>query len=153
MPDPDVSKELGSAATWFLGMMATAILGLSSAVGLQWKHSNKVYGYRLAERDTLKDALNNTANATRDATKAQEDQNEVVKELADAMRALATAYDRVNERLAMQFDHHREHGRDILQRLDDNTKALASMADAVRTNTAMLTEVRNHNLNLKSGIG
>jgi hypothetical protein len=130
--DPEVAKELGSAATWFIGMMGTAILGLSTAVGMQWKHANKVYGFRLAERDTLKDALNNAANAQAAATKAQEEQNRVTEELADAVRLMAAAFDRLTERLKEQADDAKERSRDLVVKIEDHSRVIASQAEATR---------------------
>ena len=132
MADPEVAKELGSAATWFLGMMATAILGLSSAVGVQWKHASKVYGYRLAERDTLKDALNNAANTQAAATRAQEEQNRVIEELADAVRLMAGAFDRLTDRLKEQADDAKDRNRDLMAKLDEHGKVIGSQAEATR---------------------
>jgi hypothetical protein len=130
--DPDVAKELGSAAAWFLGMMGTAIVALSTAVGLQWKHANKVYGFRLAERDTLKDALNNAANALAAATKAQEEQNRVTEELADAVRLMAGAFDRLTEKLKEQAEDAKERHRDIFIKIEDHSRVIASQAEATR---------------------
>jgi hypothetical protein len=144
MADPDGLKDLGGPAAWFISMMASAIIALAAAVGLQWKHANKVYGYRLSERDTLNAALVGAAKSQDASTRAQEEQNRVTEELADAMRSLANAFERLNERLAMQFDHGKDHARDQLGRIDDNTKAIGSLAEALRVNTGIVTDIRNN---------
>lgn len=132
MADPDVAKELGSAAAWFLGLCVGAITFLAGGNALQWKHSNKVYGYRLAERDTLKDALNNSANAQRDATKAQDEQNRVTEELADAVRLMAGAFDRLTERLKERADDDKDRNRDLVAKLEEHKAVIASQAEATR---------------------
>lgn len=140
----DGLKELGGPASAFIGMLVTAIGALATAVGLQWKQANKVYGYRLAERDTLRDALNGATKAQEAHTRATEERNRVTEELADAMRALAAAFDRLNERLTMQHDHHKEHDRDHLRLIEAQTATIGSLAEALRVNTGIVTDIRNH---------
>lgn len=142
--DPETVKELGGAAAWFIGMMATAIAGLATAVGLQWKHGNKVYGFRLAERDELNKALTGSAKAQEAATRAQEEQNRVIEELADAMRAMASSHERLIERLAMQSDHGKDRERDLFSKMEDIVRAVASMAEANRNTGAIASDIRNH---------
>jgi len=135
-------KELGPSGA-FISLMSTAILGLSGAVALQWKHANKVYGYRLAERDTLKDALNGNTKALADMTRATEDRNRATEELAEAIDKLAQAFERMNDRLMMQHDVMKEQGKDQASAIKDQVEVISSLADAMRVNTGMLTEVRN----------
>lgn len=144
MPDTEGLKELGGAASTFIGMMATAIVGLASAVGIQWKHASKVYGYRLAERDTLRDALNAATKAQEASTRSADERNRVIGELADAMRELATTFEKLHERLGMQHENNRDHSRDQQRLMDDQIKAIGALADAVRVNTGMVTDIRNH---------
>lgn len=127
----------------FISMMATAITALGSAVAVQWKQAAKVYGYRLAERDTLRDALNGNTKAVENFTRASEERNRVTEELADAIVKLAAAFDRQNDRLVLQHEVMKDQGRNQSHSIDDMIKAIGSMADAVRVNTGMVTDVRN----------
>lgn len=137
MADPDGLKELGGAASAFIGMMATAIVALAGAVGIQWKHSSKVYGYRLAERDTLRDALNGNTKAVENFTRATEERNRVTEELAEAIDKLAQAFERQNDRLVMHHESVREQGKDAV-------KVIGEMAEALRNNTGIVTDIRSH---------
>lgn len=94
-------KDLGPSGA-FISMMATAVAGLSAAVGIQWRQANKVYGYRLAERDTLNKALTDSTGAMIAATRAIQELKEVTERLADAIERQANAFERVNDRAEMQ---------------------------------------------------
>jgi hypothetical protein len=143
MADPDGLKELGGAASAFIGMMGTAIVALAGALGVMWKHSSKVYGFRLAERDTLTNALNAATKAQEAQTRAMEEQNRVIADLADAIREQATMFEKLHERLGMQQEHARERERDQRGQLDDQTKAITEMSNSIRVLTGILTDVRN----------
>ena len=143
LPDPEVSKELGGAAAWFLGLCVAAITALGGGNVLQWKHSTKVYGYRLKERDDLRDALNDATKSREAATRAQEEQNRVIEELADAMRVLAAAFERHTDRLGLQFEHGKDKEREHANRLELNTRVVGELAEALRNNTAIVSDIRN----------
>jgi F0F1-type ATP synthase membrane subunit b/b' len=144
MADPDGLKELGGAASAFIGMMGTAVVALASAVGFQWKQANKVYGYRLKERDDLRDALNAATKSQEAATRSAEERNRVTQELAEAMRELANSIENLQQRLAMQHEHARDQSREQARSIDDNVKAIGGLADALRVNTGVVTDIRNH---------
>lgn len=143
MSDMKGLETLGAAGT-FISLMATAIVALASAVGIQWRQANKVYGYRLTERDTLKDALNGNTKAMADQTEAAKERNRVIEDLAEAVEKLAVAFDRMNDRLVYQYEQTRDQRRDEVQ-------VISEMAQAVRTQTAMLTDVRNRLLYPQGG--
>lgn len=143
MPDIEGLKELGPIGT-FVGMMATAIVALSTAVGVQWKSANKVYGQRIAERDDYRDTLNANTKAVENFVRTSEQRNQITEELAAAVAKLAAVFERLNDRLEMQHDWVKENARDRIRDNDDMIKTVASMADAVRVNTGMVTDVRDH---------
>lgn len=101
MPDMEGLKELGPSGA-FISMMATAIVGLSAAVGVQWRQGNKVYGYRLAERDILNKALSDSTVAISAMTRATNELKEVTEKLVDAIERQANAFERVNDRAEIQ---------------------------------------------------
>ncbi len=142
MASDEILHSMGPAG-YFIGMMATAVTALAAGNVFQYKHSNKVYGYRLAERDTLRDALNASAKAIEAQNRASEERNRVTEELADAMRALSGSFDKLTERLAMQHEHGRDKASDQTRQLEKLVEVFAANADAVRNNTAIVTDVRN----------
>lgn len=136
-------KELGGVASAIIGMMATAIMGLSTANVVQWKQAAKVYGFRLAERDTLRDALNASTNALQAATKAAEERNRVIADLADAVRDMAATFEKLHERLGYQHEHMREQQRDHARSMDDAATAIGALSNSLQVNTGVVTDIRN----------
>ena len=144
MADMDGMKALGGPAYAFISMMAGTIVVLAGAVGVQWKQANKVYGYRLAERDTLRDALNASTKAQEAQTRATEERNRVTEELTQAIRDLASAFDRQNEREKLQQEHEaRERSRDEVHSAA-MVATISSLAEALRNNTGIVTDIRSH---------
>lgn len=143
MTDPDGMKELGGAAAAFIGMMGTAIVTLAGAVAIQWKQAAKVYGYRLAERDTLKDALNGATKAQEAATKVAEERNRVTADLADAIRDQTSTFEKLLQRIDFQYENMREQARDHHRSMDDQVKAITELAGSIRVNTGTVQDIRN----------
>lgn len=143
MADPDGMKELGGAASAFIAMMASAILALAGAVTVQWKQSSKVYGFRLKERDDLRDALNGATKAQEAATKVAEERNRVVAELADAIRDQTSTFEKLLQRIDFQYENQREQTRDHHRSLDDQVKVIGEMAGSIRNLDGSIREVRN----------
>lgn len=134
-------KGMGAAGA-AISVLLTACGALAGAVVFQWKQANKVYGFRLAERDTLNKALTDNTKAIEGMTRATEERNQVTQELADAIAKQAAAFERVNDRVGFYHEDNKE-------KLTDLRKVTEAMAEAVRTNTGMVTEVRNGNLLLQ----
>jgi hypothetical protein len=120
----------------FISVLVTFIMGLATAVAIQWRHSNKVYGYRLAERDTLNKALTDSTAAINSMTKTADDLNEVTEELAAAITAQASASARLGDRQQMQH----EVLKDEVQR---QGMVISASAEATRVNSGILTDIRN----------
>lgn len=129
-------RDMGPAGA-VISVLLTAIGGLVSAVMIQYRQGNKVYGYRLAERDTLNKALTDNTAAINAMTRATEERNRVTEELAAAIGNLASAFERVNDRLEMQHtvmkDEVQRHG-----------LVVSAVADAMRNVAGIVTDVRNH---------
>ncbi len=132
----DALKGMGPAGA-FISLQLTAITGLVAAVVLQWKQANKVYGYRLAERDLLNKALTDNTTAINAMTRTAEERNKATHELAEAIDRMASAFERLNDRLGMQHEN-------VKEQLKDSVEAIKSMAEAVRVNTGMVTDIRNY---------
>src|SRR3954471_23995277 len=106
-------KEMGAAGA-AISVLLTAIGGLVTAVVFQYKQGNKVYGYRLAERDTLNKALTDNTAAIHAMTRTAEERNKATQELADAIEKMASAFERLNDRLAMQHDVQKDQLKDSI---------------------------------------
>ena len=131
MADLEGLKELGPSGA-FISMMATAIVGLSTAVGIQWRQANKVYGYRLAERDTLNKSLSDSTVAINAMTRATNELKEVTEKLADAIERQANAFNRVADRVEMQHS--------ILK--DELGRHGIAISEAARVHNQTVVEIR-----------
>jgi len=128
----DTLRAMGPAGA-AISVLLTAVAALSGAVVFQWKQGNKVYGYRLAERDTLNKALTDSSATTNAANKIAEERNDIISELADV-----TAKQTIGlEHLKSQFEELKDLGK-------EQTKVIASLAEAHRTNTGIITDIRNY---------
>src|SRR3954471_21640426 len=85
-------KEMGAAGA-AISVLLTAIGGLVTAVVFQYKQGNKVYGYRLAERDTLNKALTDSSSAMNALSKIAEERNEITSDLVNVIGKQTAAVD------------------------------------------------------------
>lgn len=132
----DSLKTMGPAGA-AISVLLTFILALAASVGAMWRHSNKVYGYRLAERDTLNKALTDSTAAIKSMTRATDERNKVTEELAAAINAQANAGARLGDRQQMQH----EVLKDEVQR---QGMVISAGAEATRVNSGILTDIRNY---------
>ncbi len=137
-------KEMGAAGA-AISVLLTAVAALSGAVVFQWRQANQINGLRLKERDALNKALSDNTAAINGMTRATEERNRVTQELADAIALQASAFERVNDRVGFYHEDNKE-------KLSDIRKVVESMAEAVRVNTGMVTEVRNGNLTIQQSL-
>lgn len=97
--------------------------------------ADKIYGYRLAERDSLIKALTEAAGVLKDMLKAQEERNELIDEQAKLIEKQAQAFELLKVTILAQYDNIREHNA-------ATAASVGAMAEAIRTMTMMLTENR-----------
>jgi hypothetical protein len=128
----DTLRNMGPAGA-AISVMLTAVTALTGAIIFQWKQANKVYGYRLAERDALNKALTESSAAINAFTKIHEERTEKVSELVDVISRQTIGLDH----LKLQLD-------DMKVCIKDQTSAFASLAEAVRTCTGIVTDTRNY---------
>lgn len=142
--DDSSLKELGPTG-YFISAMMTAIAGLSAAVAVQWRHANKVYSLRLAERDTLNDALTKSSASNLVLAESIRERNAVTAALADAVHALTVSNTMLHDRIGLMLD---VHSRDAASQID----VIKSMAEAIRTQTGIVTNARDLSAGVMSGI-
>lgn len=97
--------------------------------------ADKVYGYRLAERDTLNKVVSDTAKVLENLLKAQEERNGLTEEHALLIAKMSGAFELLKVTILAQYENIRDHNH-------ASSQAVASMAEAVRTLTSMLLENR-----------
>lgn len=126
-----VLKDMGPAGA-AISVLLTAVGALAGANIFQYKQGNKVYGYRLAERDTLNKALTDSSAALNASTKVAEERNEIISELAD-----------VTARQTIGLEHLKTQCEDTKKLVEKQTDVISSLAEAHRTNTGIITDTRN----------
>jgi hypothetical protein len=113
----------------------TAIAGLVAYVKSMQGKADKVYGYRLSERDTLNKVLTDTAHVIEGIVKANEERNDLTEEQAGLIR---------------EYENIKDHNGSMGQ-------IIAAMAEAIRVLNSMLLENRTiaqgHVLDVKSLLG
>jgi hypothetical protein len=97
--------------------------------------ADKVYGFRLAERDTLNETLSNVANVLRDVLKATDERNDITAEQAELIVKQAQAFELLKITILAQYDNIHDYNKATAQ-------AVASMAESIRTLSSMVLENR-----------
>jgi hypothetical protein len=116
-------------------LMAVIVL-LAGVIGIMYRQANKVYGYRLAERDTLMGALNDSKTAMREMIEATKDRNEVTEQLSDLISKQTSAF----ATLELTVNNHYTNLMQQQQRLE---LVVSSTADALRVLTGIMRDVRS----------
>lgn len=111
------------------------VAGLVAYVRTLHTKADKVYGYRLAERDTLNKTLTDTAKVLEDLVDQAEERNSLTTQQAELISKQAQAFELLKVTILSQYDNIRDHN-------NTATTAVASMAEAIRTMSAMLIENR-----------
>lgn len=117
-------------------VLFTALVAAIGYIRTMQSKADKVYGYRLAERDTLNKALTDTAKVLGDMLKVTEDRNELTEEQARLIEKQAAAFELLKVTILAQYDSIRDHGTGTAQ-------AVTSMAESIRVLTSMIVENRN----------
>jgi hypothetical protein len=128
-------ESMGAAGAIIFVLM-TVISGLAEVIRRMYSRSNKVYGYRLAERDTLNKALSDTARVLGDMLKATEERNDLTQEQADLILKQSMAFEMLKVTILSQYENIRDNNQAVSQ-------SVAAMADAIRVLTSMVADHRN----------
>ena len=130
-------KILESGGLWgaITFVLLVTVMGLVAYIRSMQAKADKVYGYRLAERDTMHKVISDTAKVLADLLKAQEDRNDLTEEQAELISKMSQAFEILKVTIAGQYENIRDHNQAASQ-------AVMSMAEAIRTLTAMVVENR-----------
>jgi len=105
-------------------------------IAYMYRQANKVYTYRLAERDTLNAALTASTTALKEAVEEQKEQRDIIEELTGLISKQGNAFEQLTERVRLQYDGLKE----------DNVRlgiVTSAIADAMRQAVALQTEICN----------
>ena len=97
--------------------------------------ADKIYGYRLAERDTLNKTLTDVAKVLEDVLEQVEERNVLTEQQADLITKQAQAFELLKVTILSQYDNIHDHNR-------SSAMAVAAMAEAIRTLSSMVVENR-----------
>lgn len=115
--------------------LASALIAAVIYIKQMQAKADKIYGYRLQERDTLNKALTDTAKVLDDLLKTTEDRNDLTEEQAELIAKQAHALELLKVTVVAQYENIKEHNGTASQ-------AVASMADAIRALTTIVMENR-----------
>lgn len=118
-----------------IAVLMMTVGGLVAYVKTLQGKADKVYGYRLAERDTLNKVLGDTAKVIEGIIKANDERNDLTEEQAMLLREQAHAFELLKATVLAQYDNIKDHNA-------ATALTITSMAEAIRTLTAMILENR-----------
>lgn len=116
-------------------VLLLAVSGLVAYVKSLQGKADKIYGYRLAERDTLNKTLSDTAKVLEDVLQQVEERNELTEAQAELIMKQAQAFEILKVTILSQYDNIHEHSR-------ASVAAVSAMAESIRTLSSMVIENR-----------
>lgn len=121
-----------------VGSLVTAIIFL-------FRQNGKLHIERRAEGGAFIKVIeaNNTA-LTKNA-EATDERNKVTADLADAINKLAAAFELVTQRVDFHHEDNKEKLKDLIQ-------VIGAVSEAIRTNTGIVTDVRNGQMPLVTAV-
>jgi len=96
-----ILKSEGGYGAVIFGLCTVVIL-LGETIRRMYNQANKVYGFRLTERDTLTKALAENTAVIALMNKVTEQRNAVTEELAESIRSQMAAFQLLNARIELQ---------------------------------------------------
>lgn len=113
-------------------VLLTMLSGAITTIVILLKHSNKVYGYRLEERDKLNEVLSNTARVLGDILKVTEERNQLTSEQADLLREQTVEFVVLKATVLGQFEAIKNNHAHAMDTYKASVEAVSKMADALR---------------------
>lgn len=128
-------KEMGIAGGIIFVLM-TVVTIMAEVIRRLIQHANKVYSYRLAERDILNTALTNTAKVLADMLEALKDRNDLTEDQADLIAKQSQAFEVLKVTILGQYDNIKSNNTAVAQ-------SVIAMAEAIRALTSLVNDNRN----------
>jgi hypothetical protein len=116
-------------------VLLLTVSGLVAYVKSLQTKADKVYGYRLEERDTLNKALTDTAKVLEDVLEQVEERNELTSEQAELIQKQSAAFELLKVTVVAQYDNIKDHNA-------ASAMAITAMAEAIRTLSSLVIENR-----------
>lgn len=116
-------------------LLITALVASVMYIRQMQATADKIYGYRLQERDTLNKALSDTAKVLADMLRVTEERNELTEEQAGLIEKQAHAFELLKVTVLVQYETIKDYNAAASQ-------AVASMAEAIRSLTRIVLENR-----------
>ena len=135
---------MGPAGAAITVLMAV-VTALAGAIVYLFKQNTKLHIERRAESLAVIKLIESNNTALTKVADSTDERDRVTQELAEAIKVQAQAFEMVNQRIEFSHDGN-------IEKLKDLATAFASHADAVRVNTAMVTEARNASQAAVTGI-
>lgn len=123
-----------------ISTLMSVIVVLASVIAYQHRQANKIYGYRLRERDTLNKALSDSSAAQTALIKANEEHSDVIEGFGDLIAKQSIAFDLVSERIKNQHEMIRDNNARI-------ELVISAMAESTRQIVGIVTDIRNMQAN------
>ena len=125
-----------------ISALLAAVSALASANVFQYLQANKVYKYRLAERDTLNKALTDASKVLADMLKVTEERNEINEEQAELISKQAAAFTLLEATVAMQFNTIKDYNSQSMDNFRAAAQAVAAMASSIQQLHQLVLENR-----------
>jgi len=116
-------------------ILLTTVIALVTYIRSMQARADKIYGYRLQERDTLNKALTDSAKVLSDMLKVTEERNEITEEQAKLIANQAQAFELLKVTVLAQYDSIKDHNATA-------SAAVTTMADSIRALTSIVMENR-----------
>lgn len=139
MDAPIVTETLRGMGTE--GAIITTLMGvvmiLCGVIVSMYARANKIYGYRLKERDALNTALMSSTAATKEHTRSMENRSASLSALANAVKDQSATFEHLRDRIHMQYDF-------ISREFDRHTQVIEAMSEASRVMNQKIAENKRH---------
>lgn len=129
-----ILEGMGIAGAIIFVLLMT-VLSLVLYIRSMQAKADKIYGFRLAERDNLNKALTDSSRVLEDVLKATEDRNDLTAEQAELLVKQAQAFELLKVTILSQYDNIRDHHQ-------TNAQVVGAMSEAVRVLSSMVIENR-----------
>lgn len=118
-----------------ISVLLTVIGLLATGNVFQYRHSNKVYGYRLQERDTLKDALNDSKQTLAQVLAGMHERNEITEELTRVIEAHTAAFAALRDKVEVHYT--------VIKRDSERSEqVITAISESMRTMTIGVGDVK-----------